>query len=360
MNSHCPGWLHSQKGVKRIKGENGTYITDYNDANYRQQAVEAIKALAGRYNNDPRVHAFQIGILGYWGEWHTSGFRYQGGGGYNFTAETKNDIINAYKTHFTKAAIQGRYPWAEPLKSTSGIGFHNDYFVPNNGHSDEFDSTVSANKHWLNGPIGGEPPPRSDAERTKEMQAMYTTSKGSSMITTGHYSTMSGGYRADPASPYYASSMKLHRMMGYNYQIESANFSDSLSKTGPLSVQLVARNIGIAPIYYDWKVQFALLNDMGETVALSPVDFRLTTVKPGDSFNLSANLLTSNLSSGAYRLAVRVIQPGADAVKPVRWKLDARNTYILFANDLPVLDGSWRGDNALQGGWSVLGPIALK
>lgn len=360
VNSNCPSWMYSQAGVKRIQGAGGTYITDYNDPNYVNQAVEAIQALARRYDGDPRVHAFQIGVLGYWGEWHTAGFSRVGGGGYSISDATANTIVNAYKTSFTKSKLQGRYPWREPLKSTGGIGFHNDYFVPNNGHSDEFDASVSAGGQWLNGPVGGETPPRSDSERLAELRAMHTTPKGASMITTGHYSTMAAGYRVPPGDPYYASSMNLHRMMGYNFQIQSAKFADTLSTGSAMPVELMVSNIGVAPIYYDWTVQFALLNSSDEAVTMSPANFRLTTAKPGDTFALSANLPPTGVTQGSYRLAVRVIQPGADAPKSAPWKLDARNTYILFANDLPVLDGSWSTNQALKGGWSVLGPVTVR
>lgn len=359
-NSNCPDWLYSQVGVKRLRGDGGTSITDYNDPNYLSEAVVAIQALASRYDSDPRVHAFQLGILGYWGEWHTSGFK-MNGVGYDISDTTKNTILNAYQTSFTKAKIQGRYPWREPLTSTKWIGFHNDYFVPNNGHSDEFDTALSTGGQWLNGPIGGEVPPRNNAAIAAETQALLATPKGESMIATGHYSTMApGSYRMSAGSPYYGGYMKLHRMMGYNYQIESVNFADTSPSGNPVSVQLMLKNIGVAPTYYEWQVQFALLDSQDEPIAMGPANFRLATVKPGESFTLSSSLFPGNITPGSYRLAVRVIQPGADAAKPGPWKLDARNTYLLFANDLPTVAGSWGTNNALKGGWSILGPVSLR
>lgn len=319
--------------------------------------MKAIQALASRYDNDPRVNAFQLGILGYWGEWHTSGFS-AGGVGDNISDTTKNAILNAYKTSFTRARIQGRYPWEDTHKSTGGIGFHNDFFRTKNGLSDGFDLTVSNMGQWLNGPIGGEVPP--GAGSSSEKQALWGA-KGESMISIGRYSTMApGAFRVSTGDADYNSFMKLHRMMGYNYQIETVNFADSLSRKDTMQVQLMAKNTGVAPLYYDWQVQFALLNSSGVAVATSAANFQLTTAKPGDAFTLSTNLLPSSVSPGSYRLAVRIIQPGADVVKSASWKLDAPNAYILFANDLPTVAGSWGADNALKGGWSVLGAITLR
>ncbi|MFT5961910.1 MAG: hypothetical protein ACI8WM_002247, partial [Burkholderiaceae bacterium] len=315
--SNCPKWLYTEMGVNRIQGDNNTHLTDYNNPNFVKKAVQAIQALATKYNDDPRFYSVELGILGSYGEWHTSGFR-QGGVGYQTSDATKNTIINAYKTNFNKVKIQGRQPYAEPLTSTGGIGFHNDYFVPNNKHHDQFDNALIAGGQWLNGPIGGQSRPNSSIEQTDaERYALYATPEGARMIAAGHYSWLTiGAYKVEPGDPYYDAYMKLHRMMGYNFQIESANFPDSLTSNATMPVALTAKNIGVAPLYFDWQVQFALLDNKDQPVILSSPSFRLTTVKPGDTFTLSSNLLPRNASPGNYRLAVRIIQPGADAVKP--------------------------------------------
>ncbi len=360
MNSNCPAWLYSERGVRRLSGDNGAHITDYNDPNYISEAVEAIQALGARYNNDPRIHAFELGLLGYWGEWHTSGFK-SGGVGYQISSTAQDAVLNAYKNNFTRVPVQGRYPWREPLKSSGWLGFHNDYFVPNNGHSDDFDNTVAATGVWMNGPIGGEAPPRSAAEAAAEVLAMYTTPKGESMIRTGHYSSMApGAYRQVAGDPYFNAYMQLHRLMGYNYQIESASFANSLPKTSPLTVELKGKNIGIAPTHYAWNVQFSLLDGSDKPVVVSQASLDLKAIKPQDAFTVSSSLSVGSLNAGTYRLAVRIIQPGADITKVERWKLDARNTYILFANDMSTIAGSWGVNNALDGGWSVLGQVSVR
>ena len=80
---------------------------------------------------------------------------------------------------------------------------------------------------------------------------------------------------------------------------------------------------------------------------------------PGSMSTFSSDIGLGAVSAGDYRLAVRIIQPGADKADAASWKLDARNTYILFSNDLPVIDGKWN-NTRLVGGWSVLGDVAVK
>jgi hypothetical protein len=362
--SNCPSWIYNEVGVPRLSGDNGSALTDFNDPRYLDEAVQAIQALAERYDGDPRVHAFQMGVLGCWGEWHDCSFK-QNGVDYEISDVSKERILQAYKTYFKKSPIQGRYPWREPLKSAGFIGYHNDFFIPNNKHSNEFDAALAAGGQWQNGPIGGEVPPRSSSQATSERAALYTTSAGKAMIETGHYSTMNVGstYRALPGETYYTDYMRLHRMMGYNFRIDQALFAENVSTaTSGVTVQLDGRNVGVAPLYHPWDVEFALLNSQGQVVSRAAPDTQidLSAVNPGDAFSMTAFVSMSGVPVGSYQLAVRLIQPDAGVAKTSPWKLDARNAYIVFANNLPVIDGQWDSGNRLVGGWSVLGPVTLR
>ena len=356
--SDCPPWMYTSAGVARLQGDNGRFITDFNDPAYLVQATEAIEALASRYDADPRMYSFQMGVIGYWGEWHSYASSFNGEG-YNITDETKLAILNAYQSSFSNAKIMARYPWREPAQSATGVGFHNDYFVVNNGHSDEFDAAIANSSQWVSNPIGGEVPPRSSGDVANEAADLFAGDAGNRMIETGHYSTMkAGAYRIEQGENYYEGYMRLHKKMGYNYQIDVARFADTISRAGQLDVELFGSNIGVAPMYFNWDVQIALLDGAELPVVVTSVDGDLTSILPGSSFNFAKSIDTSSVDSGSYRLAVRIIQPGADKAKQQSWKLDARNTYILFSNDLPVVEGAWES-NQLIGGWSVLGNITI-
>jgi Domain of unknown function (DUF4832)/Beta-galactosidase len=368
LTTNCPDWIYAQVGVKRIQGVTTDsipkvgYITDYNDPKYITEATRAIEALAAHYRGDPRIQAFQLGMLGFWGEWHASGFRYTNGDRYVLSETSGQAIIGAYKANVTYAPIQGRYPWEEPLKSAGGMGFHNDFFVANNGHSDKFDSTLTASGAWLNGPIGGEVPPRNDATKlAAEIASLYGTAKGDSMIRRGHYSTMAPGkYYQSPSDPNYARYMRLHRMMGYNYQIDSAVFPTITGRESTLATQIIGTNTGVAPTYHAWTTQFALLDSNNRIVRRDYVTYNFRTVRPQDTFVLRSSMALRLLPAGTYKLAVRIVQPGAELRKTTAWKLAARNTYILFANEMQTVPGAWGSDNALVGGWSVLGNVSVR
>ena len=351
--------MYTDAGVERLRGDNGKYITDFNDPNYIAQARDAIQALADFYDDDPRIYAVQMGVIGYWGEWHAFGSSF-GGNGYDIKDETQTAILEAYETSFDNAQIMGRYPWREPMQSAAGIGFHNDFFVAENGHSAEFDEAVENNSQWMSNPIGGEVPPRSSGEANRERAILFSGNAGLDVIEQGRYSTMKAGdYRVTQGQSGYDGYMRLHKKMGYNYQIDVATFAEIANRSNSLAVNVIGTNIGVAPMYFDWDVQFALLDESNNSVATQNSISELTSILPGSMFDFSSEIGLSSVSPGTYRLAVRVIQPNADTPGASSWKLDARNTYILFANELPVVDGSW-SSSGLLGGWSVLGEVEVQ
>ena len=367
ISDGAPSWLASTYGVERFQytNEDGNtkYITNYNHPDYINKALLAIQALANHYDDDPRIYTFQLGVLGYWGEWHTSSFDDPN---FDIAYNTKTQILDGYKNHFINKHLMGRYPWREPLNNDETIGYHNDFFKPNNGHSDSFDDAIFANNKWLNGPIGGEIPPVDSDELTAFNNDLFGTTTGMSMIEQGHYSTMQSGGNTSPCinnsnSPNCQGFMAMHRKMGYNFQIDSALFSETVSLSENLSVELDIENIGVAPIYYNWDVQFALLDNNNQVVEVFDVIYDLRTILADQNiYTISMSSPLNTITSGNYNLGIRLIQPNADHDKPESWELDARNTYILFSNELTVINGEWNSNNALTGGWSILGNIDVE
>ena len=86
-------------------------------------ALEAVIAeLGSRYDGDPRVGFVQIGLLGFWGEWHTWPYEW-------IPAETKDAVIAAFSTAFTHTQIQVRVPWASAIEAGGVLGLHDDSFA---------------------------------------------------------------------------------------------------------------------------------------------------------------------------------------------------------------------------------------
>jgi len=348
-----PKWLYNEIGVERFRDQNGKYITNFNNQKFISEAKEAIEALSIRYDSDPRIYAFQLGMIGYWGEWHSYGYSED----FYLTDETKNQILGIYKNNFNNKRLMGRYPWVEPLKSTGGIGFHNDYFGPV-PHSDEFDEAVSVGAKWIEGPIGGEYPPQISKN---EFNQIYLSEIGETMIEKGHYSTMKVTNACENESDELCDAfMKLHRLMGYNYQIEKCRFQEKIYNDELLSIELEIENIGVAPMYYDWDVEFGILNNQYEVMKIFETNYKTSNILPGDNMVFRVQKSVAGLLKGKYNVGVRIVQPNSQNEKSEVWKLDSRNTYILFSNELEVVKGYWDSQNALEGGWSILGKFDIE
>lgn len=63
------------------------------------------------------------------------------------------------------------------------------------------------------------------------------------------------------------------------------------------------------------------------------------------------------MNPSRFRSVVPLAMP---VCPPQRRGLDARDACILFANDLPLIDGQGADDHSLVGGWSALDPVVLR
>jgi hypothetical protein len=361
----CPAWLMQKVDLltgKNTLGKGGGTVVDFNNPYFVEQAKQMIAALGQRFNNDPRIYAIQLGIIGYWGEWHAFQFKPEAGGqGYKLSNDTKQQILDAYKAAFPNKLLMGRYLDDPVLKSDNKVGFHNDYFWTGNSHNNAFEYNVG--EKWKQGPIGGESPPGPNGSE------FYLAGAGLQSIRRAHYSTMKiGAFYREPFDAHKHTQqyglereeyIKAHKQMGYNFQIEQALFPSSLpkgTKAVPLTVEI--NNIGIAPFYYDWDIELALLAQSADTpLQVIQSSQKLSSFLPGQTNTVTAELPIPVDNQGSYRLAIRIVQPDATTTKAIAWKLAARHTFIEFANQLTVVNANWGLDHALQGGWSVLGTI---
>lgn len=382
----CPEWIYTDKGVAHIEGEEQTRvldsgavetytrnITDVNDPVYIEESAELIAKLAEFYKDDPRLYAVELGFLGYWGEWHTFGVNLNPNppAGSDYIADDVNSvnnyiikdssrqaILDASQFHFSTSLLMGRYPYIDFFQDVSDVGYHNDFFIPNDNL--RFENAVADDERWKQGTIGGEAPPEFFKDNSTAADEVFTTPKGMEMIETGHYSTMLLNGTPEDSS-HIEGYMDLHRKMGYNYQIDSALFPERLKQGEPFNITLSLDNIGVAPFYYDWTIQYALLNSNNQVVkTVEALNYDLREMMPDSMTDINGLIRTANVAEGEFKIGVRIIQPSSQDAKAEQWKLLARNTYIVFSNDIPVVDGVWNANNELVGGWSILGSVTLE
>jgi hypothetical protein len=125
VKSGIPQYLIDDGLVLRKYSEyGGGYSPDYDDPRMVDLMVRLIVALGAKYDGDPRIGFIKIGLLGFWGEWHTypheSWFA-------NIT--TQHAVLNAFTQNFNDTKLLVRY--ADEITVQYDVGFHDDSF----GHS---------------------------------------------------------------------------------------------------------------------------------------------------------------------------------------------------------------------------------
>lgn len=321
--SGLPDWLR-EAGVKETAYTEygGGQSPDYNDPRLLTAMERLIAALGKRYNQHPRIAFIQLGLLGFWGEWHT----------YPQTKlyaspETERRVIDAYRTAFPNKRLMVRYARGYAGQQ-DWLGFHDDMFPQDtdNGKDWSFLAGLRREKrgeNWRVAVVGGEMVP---GEATRWLGQDIETTR--TMLERSHFSWIG------PYCPALDSSRDerfrqrgedLVRKLGYEFQITEATHPAEATAKQATRLSLKGKNIGVAPFYYPWSVEWALFDSSGKRVALATTPWDIRKWQPG-SFAEEARV-TFNVSPGTYRLGLGIRDPWQD--RPA----------IRFANELPVREG---------------------
>ncbi|MDP6934129.1 MAG: hypothetical protein QGG40_14485, partial [Myxococcota bacterium] len=152
--SGLPDYLAETVSCQTYDDYGGGCSPDYEDEDLLAAMTGLIEAMGAAYDGDTRVGFVQVGLLGFWGEWHT----------YPNTdwfpgEELQDTILAAFETAFPTTHTQVRRPAASSLERR--IGFHDDSFAYSTiGETSwffwtEIEAEGGADR-WQEVPIGGE------------------------------------------------------------------------------------------------------------------------------------------------------------------------------------------------------------
>ena len=304
---------------------------DYNDPKMVAALERLIDALGRRYNKHPRIAFIQMGLLGFWGEWHTwpRNEMYA-------SPQTERRIIDAYRKAFPDKSLMVRYardfagqqPW---------IGFHDDMFPEDtdNGKDWSFLSGLRASGrtgNWKKAVVGGEMVP---TKAKRWLSEDYETTM--TMLERAHF-TWVGPYcpplERSSDEEFRRRSQALVRRMGYEFQLAELRHTGVAKTNAPIDISLKGQNNGVSPFYYPWSVEWALLDSTDKVITTQKTPWDLRNWQPG-SFTENATF-TFDVRPGEYRLALGIRDP---------WQ---NQPAIRFANQLQVVDG-----------WSVLSKLKI-
>lgn len=329
-----PKWL-LDKGVRLTSytDHGGGQSPDYDNPKMLSAMEKLIAALGRRYDNNPRVAFIQLGLLGFWGEWHT----YPRNELFAKPA-TQKRIIDAYHKAFTKKKLMARNP-ADYAGQQNWLGFHDDMLPEDTDGSEGWKflprlRSAGRMENWKRSVFGGEMVFNGN-QRWLGGEYPHMLK----MVEEAHFSWV-GPYcpalEPSPSPQFTERADELARRMGYQFSLTEIRH-DAEAGGGALKVSIEGENQGVAPFYYPWIIELSLLDRAGRAVARMPTNWNVLKWLPGKfAETATLNLPESLDRSGDYQLALGIIDPLTN--------LPA----IQLANDLKRQDG-----------WTILSTVKI-
>jgi hypothetical protein len=325
---------------------------NYDDPNLVQALENFIAAFGAAYDSDPRIGFVQIGLIGFWGEWHTwpmDGYTqatsvYQAlpdedEANWMPSQETQARILNAYDAAFNETRILLRYPMlpANGQSSSPGrrvayasldlnIGYHDDsfayttlfgedwYFMPKMAWAGGIDK-------WKTEPIGGELRPEIQLAVWNQPLTRTDVEDFSASVDGTHVSwliahTLFTARSVTSATHIYQRALLGAQRMGYEFYVSAVSLSD-ITGDAPLQVALRIENRGVAPFYYDWPLELSVADSEGTIVASYESNWHINGILPTSAgehpyIEWTYENPSHELPAGSYHLLLHVINPMAN------------------------------------------------
>lgn len=314
-------------------GNYWSLMPNYEDVNLRTALTNFITAFGANFDGDPRIAFIQVGLLGFWGEWHCN---------QHFdwapSLAVQNEIYTAFTNAFKLTKLQLRYA-AGTNNDCSGDSILRNDNLPFGYLDDSFcGKTLGTNcstmeqqlwiagtgaqNKWKTQPFGGEvrselqthcwdDPPYEWAEPNVAcagynpfnqisfddcVRQMHATWMGN-WFANSHVMNVDG---------YWTRSQVSARLLGY--ELYAKSWTSTVANEPLCTVTMT--NTGVAPFYYDWQMQVAAATN-GAIAKTWNTSWKLTDVVPGDG-DVNWNVTLTNPPSGTFTLLMRAVNPMAN------------------------------------------------
>ena len=335
---------------------------DYDSPAFQTRLTALVAKLGQAWDEDPRIFAVQMGLIGRWGEHHNPAP----------TAEQRRMLAEAFRKAFKNKPVLVRHTDAEFMQA--GFGIYYDTFAhldrePPHGPQDQFPWQVTHVHRdiWKGAPIEGEVEynwQKRDNAKPKETfgftpdETMKEPAYRRYMIDKiRRYHTSYLGWidnYDDSNREVLAGAAEFQKAFGYRFVIGSAGYPLAVQSGGKLAVKLSVRNTGSAPFYLDWPVAVALLDPATKkpvwSAPLSGVDIRKWL--PGEDWDSEAF---------AYRRPALLHRADGHATLPPDLQ---PGKYVLALAMLDRQGGMmpsarFATANYIRGGWHPMGFIGI-
>jgi len=342
-----------EMGAKKIQidlrgTEYHAYAPVWDDPIYLQAAKEFAKALAEKYDGDPRIEYIDVRTFGEWGEWHTSHML----GSVMPADPVLKDMLDYYASVFKKTQLVlpsngfgDVYTHALDL----GITKRDDGFIGIPGRPDTLLRAYNANLPTIAENIAGYRTMLTNDDLIPGGTQKWTAERWVDAITTAHLTYYVLDQDNDCGYYFYKDNKALadsmSKVIGYNFTVTQAelltvatptteNSADSAAgNVVTNTLNITVKNTGVAPCFFDVYLvaEFvdstgAPLAQIGETVRIPKASF-----KDGASRQFSfSGTLPAGEANLATQLGVTIalsLYESEDAYK------SGKNPTVRFDND---------------------------
>lgn len=301
--------------------DNGTTATsfspDYENADLRRALRSFISALGARYDGDPRIGFITVGLLGFWGEWHT--YPHTGADGttdWFASSAVQKEILDAFTQSFHRTKFLVREPKDGLDFRQWPVGYHDDSFAfqtlaPVDWHFWPRIVSKGLQDVWKTEPIGGEVRPEIQLCMWEPGSTCVPTGQEYPLcVRTTHASWMLDQQVFNSSFPAALKSKALEgsRQLGYEFALVSGEIPSRVSN-GTLNFGISVTNTGVAPFYYPWPVHIGWKSASGLALEVTN-DWDLRRVQPENpAIHFRQSVRVDDLAPGDYRLLMSVPNP---------------------------------------------------
>ena len=290
-----------------LRGTNyHAYAPVWDDPIYLQAAKDFAKALAKKYDGDPRIEYIDVRTFGEWGEWHTSHIL----GSVMPDASVLKDMLDYYASVFKKTQLvlpSNGFGDVYTHALSLGITKRDDGFIGIPGRPDTLLRAYNANLPTIAENIAGYRTMLTYDDLIPGGSQKWTAERWVDAITTAHLTYYVLDQDNDCGYYFYKDNKALadsmSKVIGYNFMVTQAELltvATDMDTTSTLNITV--KNTGVAPCFFDVYMVAEFVDTAGEAIAQIGETVRIPkgTFKDGASqkFSFSGAAPSSVPSSG--------------------------------------------------------------
>jgi hypothetical protein len=248
----------------------------WDDPIYLQAAKDFAKALAQKYDGDPRIEYIDIRPFGEWGEWHASHLD----GSEMPSDSIKMDMLDYYASVFKKTLLVlpssgagNVYTYALKL----GIAKRDDGFIGTPGRPDSLVRAYKANLPTIAENIAGYTTMLNYTDVIPGGYLKWTPQRWVDAITTAHLTYYVLDQDSDCGYNFYKDNKALadsmSKVIGYNFTVTNAELvtvaggDKTAAGTATSTLNITVKNTGVAPCFFDIYMVAEFVDNTGAALA---------------------------------------------------------------------------------------------